>query len=81
MLNTKYVNEIFEESIKNEFEPHLNDIINDKSNVDNLWAPSEILGYLTFNTVYQAIFGKACKLKEDTQYIQLFGRKKYRYNK
>eukprot|EP01084_Bolivina_argentea_P218197 370322_1 len=70
MLNTKYVNQIFKDIIKNEFEPFLQNIINDASNPNNLWYPIEMCSYLTFNTIYQANFGKACDLKKDKQYVQ-----------
>eukprot|EP01084_Bolivina_argentea_P114248 203441_1 len=67
ILNTKYVNQIFEESIKKEFEPYLNDIINNNC----VWYPRKMMTYLSFNTVFQANFGKGVNLKDNIKCKQL----------
>eukprot|EP01084_Bolivina_argentea_P128761 227532_1 len=54
ILNTQFVNNIFSDSIKNDFEPYLNNIINKNSGI---WYPREIATQLMFNTIFKANFG------------------------
>eukprot|EP01084_Bolivina_argentea_P218198 370325_1 len=55
MLNTQFVNDIFIQSIKNEFEPFLNNIISTKNGI---WYPRQMATQLTFNTIFKANFGQ-----------------------
>ncbi len=55
ILTTKFVNDIFAESIKNELKPHLNNIIN---KMNGIWYPREIATHLMFNTIFKANFGE-----------------------
>eukprot|EP00486_Rosalina_sp_Unknown_P005729 CAMPEP_0201570688 /NCGR_PEP_ID=MMETSP0190_2-20130828/13035_1 /ASSEMBLY_ACC=CAM_ASM_000263 /TAXON_ID=37353 /ORGANISM="Rosalina sp." /LENGTH=464 /DNA_ID=CAMNT_0047994473 /DNA_START=410 /DNA_END=1804 /DNA_ORIENTATION=- len=55
VMNTKYVNDIMSDVIKNEFEPKLTKIINSDSNE---WFCRESLSQLTFNIIFKANFGQ-----------------------
>eukprot|EP01084_Bolivina_argentea_P218196 370321_1 len=68
VLDTKFVNRIMNDFIKNEFESELNKII---LNNNGIWYSRELLTYLAFNTIFECNFGKRIDIKHTETYKEL----------